>query len=113
MLISKLTAINKKFEQRKKNYPPDSFYQMICLLAKDFELRAIAACLYDDSPHRELMLINETTEELFSLYGLDKDNYTQEEMIERLQSIIHSAYSSLLTQALERSRNKITVITTK
>ena len=113
MLISKLTEINKKFEKRKKNYPPDSFYQMICVLAKDFELRAIAACLYDDSPQREFMLISETTEELFSLYGFEKDNYSQEEMIEKLQSIIHSAYSSLLAQALERSQNKITVTTTK
>ncbi len=109
MLISKLNEINEKFERRMKDYPQDSFYQIIGILAKDFELRATAACLNDDTPYHTLLFIEDTIEDVFSLYGFEQDNYSREKMVEMIDSILHDSYSLILKEALKQCQKKITV----
>lgn len=109
MLISKLNEINEKFERRMENYPKDGFYQMIGILAKDFELRATAACLNNNTPYHTLLFIEDTIEDVFSLYGFEKENYSREKMVGMIESILHDSYSLILKEALKRCQKKITV----
>lgn len=109
MLISKLNEINKNFELRMEDYPKDSFYQTIGVLAKEFELRATTLCLNDAAPEADWELIEEAVEDVFSFYSFEKNSYSEETWREMIVSLLNDAYSLILSGALERCQNKITV----